>query len=71
MARPKEFDRTQALDKAMHLFWQQGYEATSMQDLCNHMGINRGSLYDTYGNKHSLFLEGIQRYIAVIIYIYK
>jgi len=62
MARPKEFDRTKALDKAMNLFWQQGYEATSMQDLCDHMGINRGSLYDTFGSKHSLFLESIQRY---------
>jgi TetR/AcrR family transcriptional regulator, transcriptional repressor for nem operon len=62
MARPKEFDHTKALDKAMHLFWQQGYEKTSMEDLCKHMGINRGSLYGTFGSKHSLFLEAIQHY---------
>lgn len=62
MARPKEFDRTKALDKAMHLFWQQGYEKTSMDDLCKTMGINRGSLYGTFGSKHSLFIEALQRY---------
>ena len=62
MARPKEFDRTKALDKAMHLFWEQGYEATSIQDLCEHKGINRGSLYDTFGDKHSLFVETLLRY---------
>lgn len=65
MARTKEFDRTTALDKAMRLFWKQGYEATSMQDLCDVMGINRGSLYDTFGNKRFLFLDAIQRYLEI------
>ncbi len=62
MARPKEFDRTQALEKAMHLFWEKGYEATSVGDLCEKMGINRGSLYDTFGKKHDLFLEALAHY---------
>ena len=62
MARPKAFDRNQALDKAMRLFWQKGYKATSIEELCQHMGINRGSLYATFGSKHALFLEAIERY---------
>lgn len=62
MARPKAFDRTQALDQALDLFWYRGYEATSIQDLLDTMGLNRGSLYDTFGDKHSLFLEALDRY---------
>lgn len=62
MARPKEFDPEVALDRAMNLFWEQGYQATSMQDLVDCMGINRGSLYDTFGNKEQLFLKAVDRY---------
>lgn len=62
MARPKEFNREEVLDKAVELFWYQGYEATSIQALLGSMGINRGSLYDTFGDKHSLFLEALDRY---------
>ncbi|SEI92740.1 transcriptional regulator, TetR family [Myroides marinus] len=62
MARNKEFDTTQALEKARDLFWEKGYQATSMQDLVSQMQINRGSLYDTYGDKHQLFLESLQNY---------
>jgi AcrR family transcriptional regulator len=62
MARPKEFDSDQALDKAMEPFWRQGYEATSIKDLVRHMGINRGSLYNTFGHKHRLFLACMDRY---------
>lgn len=62
MARHKEFDKEEVLQKAMDLFWEQGYEATSIQDLVRHMGINRGSLYDTFGDKHSLFLSALDCY---------
>lgn len=62
MARRKEFDPDKALEKAMHLFWLSGYEGTSMQDLCVHMGIKKGSLYDTFGSKRSLFLAALDRY---------
>ncbi len=65
MARHKEFDQDEALQKAMEAFWARGYEATSMQDLVEHMGINRQSLYDTFGDKHSLFLKALDRYHEV------
>jgi TetR/AcrR family transcriptional repressor of nem operon len=62
MARHKEFDRHRVLEKAMNLFWQQGYAATSMQDLVEATGINRQSIYDTFGDKHSLFLATLEKY---------
>ncbi len=64
MARPREFDRDRALDRAMRLFWKQGYEATSVQDLREHLGLHPGSLYNTFRDKHSLFLEALDRYEA-------
>jgi TetR/AcrR family transcriptional repressor of nem operon len=54
MGRSKEF-----LQKAMELFWEQGYEKTSLNDLVKYMGIHRRSLYDTFGDKHTLFLNAI------------
>jgi TetR/AcrR family transcriptional repressor of nem operon len=65
MARHKEFDRNEALHKAMEVFWSRGYEAASMQDLVTHMGINRQSLYDTFGDKHALYLQALDRYSEV------
>ncbi|MFP2930527.1 TetR/AcrR family transcriptional regulator [Pyxidicoccus sp. 3LG] len=62
MARTKEFDREEALDRAMQVFWDKGYEATSLSDLLEAMGIARQSLYDTFGDKHALFLEALARY---------
>ncbi|MCM3175852.1 MULTISPECIES: TetR/AcrR family transcriptional regulator [unclassified Paenibacillus] len=62
MARSKEFEESVVLDKAMRLFWEQGYENTSMTDLVNHMGIHRRSLYDTFGDKHTLFLKSVDLY---------
>ena len=62
MARPREFDREQVLDQAIEVFWQHGYEGTSVQDLVDHMGINRGSLYGAFGDKHGLFLAALNRY---------
>ncbi len=65
MARHKEFDRNEALHKAMEVFWSRGYEAASIQDLVKHMGINRQSLYDTFGDKHALYLQALDRYREV------
>ncbi|NKB49629.1 MAG: TetR family transcriptional regulator [Alphaproteobacteria bacterium] len=61
----KQFDHDAALSKAMGAFWAQGYDATSMQDLVECMGINRGSLYATFGDKRSLFIEALRRYDSV------
>ena len=52
MPRQKDFDPDRALGNAMELFWEKGYEATSVQDLVDRMGINRFSMYDTFGSKH-------------------
>ncbi|MCY9660672.1 TetR/AcrR family transcriptional regulator [Paenibacillus chondroitinus] len=62
MPRVKEFDVDVALLKAVRLFWKQGYEKTSINDLVDHLGIHRRSLYDTFGDKHQLFLKAIERY---------
>ncbi len=62
MPRPKEFEPDAALDKAMHLFWEKGYAGTSIQDLVDRMGVNRFSIYDTFGDKHALYLAVIARY---------
>jgi TetR/AcrR family transcriptional regulator, transcriptional repressor for nem operon len=65
MARHKEFDRDEALQKAMEVFWARGFEAASINDLVSHMGINRQSLYDTFGDKHALYLQALDRYHEV------
>jgi TetR/AcrR family transcriptional repressor of nem operon len=65
MARHKEFERDEVLHKAMEVFWSRGYEAASIQDLVRHMGINRQSLYDTFGDKHALYLQALDRYHEV------
>jgi len=62
----KQFDVDEVLDKAMRIFWNRGYEATSMQDLVDSTGINRGSLYSTYRDKHALFLAALRRYAETI-----
>ena len=62
MARQKEFDREEVLHKAMEVFWARGYERSSIQDLVQHMGINRQSIYDTFGDKHTLFLQALDLY---------
>ncbi|CAN5478087.1 TetR/AcrR family transcriptional regulator [soil metagenome] len=60
--RPRSFDIDQALDSAMLLFWQQGYERTSLNDLTGAIGINRPSLYAAFGNKEELFYKALERY---------
>jgi len=62
MGRSKEFDENTVLLRAMRLFWTQGYEKTSLSDLVETMGIHRKSLYDTFGDKHSLFLKTLDCY---------
>jgi len=61
----KQFNQDEALNKALEVFWNKGFEATSMQDLVNQMGINRASLYQTYGNKYDLFIATLDRYIEI------
>jgi TetR/AcrR family transcriptional regulator, transcriptional repressor for nem operon len=63
MARPREFDQDVVLNRAMELFWDQGYQATSMDNLVEHLGIGRASLYATFGSKHELFLKALDAYI--------
>jgi len=60
--RPLQYDPDTALDAAMHLFWSQGYEATSMQDLLKAMGLSKSSLYQGFGDKKALFMRCIERY---------
>lgn len=62
MARPRQFNPDKALEEAMHLFWLQGYKATSVQTLCTQMGLKKGSFYDTFGSKRSLFLAALDHY---------
>ena len=62
MARQKEFAKEEVLEKAMTTFWRFGFEGTSMQSLVKNMGISRSSLYETFGDKHSLFAAAITHY---------
>ncbi|SDF44244.1 transcriptional regulator, TetR family [Limimonas halophila] len=58
----KRFDQQEVLERALDTFWAQGYTATSIQDLVDRMGINRASLYDTFGDKQDLFLAALRAY---------
>lgn len=62
MPRTKAFNQEKTLEQAMHLFWQKGYRATTMENLVNHLGINRASIYDTYGSKRDLFDKALHCY---------
>jgi TetR/AcrR family transcriptional regulator, transcriptional repressor for nem operon len=66
VARPREFERDVVLDRAMQVFWSRGYEATSIQHLVGRMGIQRGSLYATFGDKRGLFFAAIDRYDRMV-----
>ncbi|MFC4588065.1 TetR/AcrR family transcriptional regulator [Sphaerisporangium corydalis] len=63
MARTKEFDPDVALQAALELFWERGYEATSMSDLVERLRIGRASLYATFGGKHDLYMKALRRYL--------
>ena len=67
MSRPKEFNPDEAIEKAMQVFWHKGYEATSMEDLLSAMDLNRGSLYDTFGDKRQLFMKVMDRYCTTFV----
>ena len=60
--RPRAFNADAALDRALQVFWRQGYEGTSLSDLTKAMGLNRPSLYAAFGNKEALFRKALDRY---------
>src|SRR5580658_1499508 len=62
MGRPRSFDLDKAAERALHVFWQKGYEGTSLSDLTKAMGINRPSLYAAFGDKEALFRKVLERY---------
>jgi TetR/AcrR family transcriptional repressor of nem operon len=65
IARTKEFNENQALHQAMLLFWKKGYEATSIPELLQVMGISRSSLYDTFSDKQALYVAALEHYKKV------
>lgn len=62
--RPRVFDKDEALDKAMQIFWNRGYEGASIAELTETLGINKPSLYSAFGNKEELFKKALIRYAA-------
>jgi len=67
MPRPREFEPEEVVAKAMDLFWRKGYLATSVQDLVEETGVNRASLYATFGDKHGLFLRALAHYARSVV----
>ncbi|NML39082.1 TetR/AcrR family transcriptional regulator [Chitinophaga sp. G-6-1-13] len=65
MPRNKEFEYEEKLEKARDLFWEKGYHATSIHDIVDRMGLNRSSVYNSYGNKQQLFLKCLESYAAL------
>jgi AcrR family transcriptional regulator len=63
IGRPRGFDRDAALEAAMFLFWRKGFAATSMNDLCDAMGVRSPSLYAAFGSKEALYLEAVEHYV--------
>jgi len=64
VGRPRSFDETEALEAVMDVFWNKGYEATSMTDLMAATGLHKGSLYQAFGGKHSLFIRALSEYVV-------
>ena len=67
MARPREFNESDALDDAMQLFWGSGYESASLSEITKATGLSKSSLYDTFGSKHELLLSSLQHYIENMV----
>ena len=63
----KKFDREEVLEKAMEVFWEDGYEAAGLSKLLSAMGIGRQSMYDTFGDKRALFLEALSHYVGTVL----
>ena len=66
MARPREFDFDEALERAMQSFWDHGYEGTSLSDLMEAMDLQKGSIYKAFGDKHSLFIASLEHYLNAV-----
>lgn len=74
MARKKKYIEEEVIDKAMNLFWRNGYETTSVQMLEKEMGINKFSIYSSFGSKHGVFIESIKHYkrkVSAIFEVFK
>lgn len=67
MPRPKSYDETALLDRAMEVFWARGYDGTSIENLVGETGVNRASLYGAYPDKRALFVAGLQRYLDLVV----
>jgi TetR/AcrR family transcriptional repressor of nem operon len=67
MPRPRSFDEDAVLDQAVQLFWERGYEGTSLADLEAHLGLGRQSLYNAFGDKQTLFLKALERYQRAVV----
>ncbi|WP_333775553.1 TetR/AcrR family transcriptional regulator [Streptomyces sp. IBSBF 3136] len=65
MARTREFDIDQAVDRAMDLFWRRGYAETSLQDLLKELSIGSGSFYAAFGSKEQLYIRSLERYASL------
>lgn len=67
VGRPRTFDKSEALTKAMYVFWEKGYEGTTMADLIAAIGMKAPSLYAAFGNKDSIFKEVIDNYMPIVV----
>jgi TetR/AcrR family transcriptional regulator, transcriptional repressor for nem operon len=67
MARQKSFDESVSLDRAMVLFWERGYERTSLKDLEVALGLTPPSIYNAFGNKQDLFIKVLERYLEAVV----
>jgi AcrR family transcriptional regulator len=66
MPRPRTFDEDRAVDAAMRMFWANGYEATTTEDLCVATGLGRSSIYNTFSSKYELFRRSLLRYVEMM-----
>jgi TetR/AcrR family transcriptional regulator, transcriptional repressor for nem operon len=66
ISRPREFDVEQAIEAALEVFWRQGYDGTSVEDLLAATGLHKGSLYKAFGDKRALFITALERYISYL-----
>ncbi len=63
VGRPREFDEREVLERALEVFWERGYEATSVADLLEATGLKKGSLYQAFGDKREFFLRALEHYV--------